>query len=37
LKDTDGNVHACATPSVIKLFTGPGVMDATHSDLKNER
>jgi CLIP-associating protein 1/2 len=36
LEDTDGNVRACATPSVIELFTGPGVTDAARSDLKKE-
>lgn len=36
LEDTDGNVRACASPSVIELFTGPGVTDAARSDLKKE-
>lgn len=36
LEDTDGNVRACATPSVIELFTGPGVTDAARADLKKE-
>lgn len=36
LEDTDGSVRACATPSVIELFTGPGVTDAARSDLKKE-
>ncbi|KAH7903720.1 clasp N terminal-domain-containing protein, partial [Hygrophoropsis aurantiaca] len=36
LEDTDGNVRACAGPSVIELFTGPGVSDAARSDLKKE-
>lgn len=36
LEDTDGNVRACATPSIIELFTGPGVTDAARADLKKE-
>ncbi|KAF9221886.1 hypothetical protein BS17DRAFT_784123 [Gyrodon lividus] len=36
LEDTDGNVRACATPSMIELFTGPGVTDAARADLKKE-
>lgn len=36
LEDTDGNVRACATPSIIELFTGPGVSDAARADLKKE-
>ncbi|KIJ70299.1 hypothetical protein HYDPIDRAFT_78420 [Hydnomerulius pinastri MD-312] len=36
LEDTDGNVRACATPSVIELFTGPGVTDAARADIKKE-
>ena len=36
LEDTDGNVRTCAMPSVIELFTGPGVTDAARSDLKKE-
>ncbi|KAG1753830.1 clasp N terminal-domain-containing protein [Suillus paluster] len=36
LEDTDGSVRSCATPSVIELFTGPGVTDAARSDLKKE-
>lgn len=36
MEDTDGNVRACATPSIIELFTGPGVTDAARADLKKE-
>ncbi|KAH7887935.1 clasp N terminal-domain-containing protein [Phlebopus sp. FC_14] len=36
LEDTDGNVRACATPSVIELFTSSGVTDAARADLKKE-
>jgi len=36
LEDTDGNVRAIASPSVIELFTGPGVSDAARADLKKE-
>lgn len=36
MEDTDGNVRACATPSIIGLFTGPGVTDAARADLKKE-
>ncbi|KIL00373.1 hypothetical protein PAXRUDRAFT_252915 [Paxillus rubicundulus Ve08.2h10] len=36
LEDTDGNVRACAIPSIIELFTGPGVTDAARADLKKE-
>lgn len=36
LEDTDGNVRACATPSIIELFTGPGVTDGARADLKKE-
>ncbi|KAG6378472.1 clasp N terminal-domain-containing protein [Boletus reticuloceps] len=36
LEDTDGNVRACATPSIIELFTGPGVTDAARADIKKE-
>ncbi|KAH7922895.1 hypothetical protein BV22DRAFT_1197100 [Leucogyrophana mollusca] len=36
LEDTDGNVRSCAGPSVIELFTGPGVSDAARADLKKE-
>lgn len=36
LEDTDGNVRACATPSIIELFTGPSVTDAARADLKKE-
>jgi CLIP-associating protein 1/2 len=36
LEDTDGNVRECARPSVVELFTGPGVTDAARADLKKE-
>jgi hypothetical protein len=36
LKNTDENVQ-CATPSVIELFTGPGVMDATRRVAQTSR
>ena len=36
LEDTDGNVRACATPSITELFTGSGVTDAARADLKKE-
>jgi CLIP-associating protein 1/2 len=36
LEDTDAHVRECARPSVIELFTGPGVTDAARADLKKE-
>lgn len=36
LEDTDGNVRACAMPSVVELFTGPNVTDGARADLKKE-
>jgi CLIP-associating protein 1/2 len=36
LEDGDAHVRDCARPSVIELFTGPGVSDAARADLKKE-
>jgi CLIP-associating protein 1/2 len=36
LEDGDAHVRECARPSVIELFTGPGVTDAARADLKKE-
>jgi CLIP-associating protein 1/2 len=36
LEDGDAHVRDCARPSVIELFTGPGVTDAARADLKKE-
>jgi CLIP-associating protein 1/2 len=32
----DAHARECARPSVIELFTGPGVSDAARADLKKE-